>query len=255
MATIVESLLAAAAAVNNVAARLLGLETRMEAKFATVVTDTQNVVAAALPTLKVWFVDPIGGSDDNDGSTLAKSKKTLHSVFTLAAPSTKHLVYVMNDMVHEYYSGCFADISLRGSMPTPASDGYAYVSTRRRLTFRPEALNSPLAPGYRATSGFGYSSMLNLYNFDVYLADVPDGMNISEHFRANAGSLAIDLGAIFATTAGNAGRLVSSVGAVPTAFYFFGAIASAALGRIFSGIAAGGDPRVGSHYTTNLTTN
>jgi hypothetical protein len=254
MATITEALQTAAQALNNAVASVLGLRAELAAKIAAGVAENKQIVAEAIPILRQWVVDPVNGSDNNDGRTFATAFKTLHAVALRAAPSTKHLVFLMGDIVHEHYSNSFADISVRGSTNTP-DNSYQFASTRRRITFRPEAINSPLFPGYRATSGFALGTAFTFYNVDIVIADVPDGLSQVEHFRCGGGSVNIDSGDIYATTPSNVGRLIGSVSTIPPGIWISGAIAAAARGRIFGGVAAGADPNAGKRFNSNLTTN
>lgn len=257
MATIVQALENATTALNDAVKGIFSLRQQIVADFQAAKNENQKVVDDAIALQRVWIVDPVNGSDANDGSTLAKALKTLHAVTTQAPPSTDHFVYLMNDLVHEHYSQGYANITVRGSSPFPDPTGiYPFAAAKRVLSFRPIALESPLGGTQTTTSAFQMLHNMRLTGIDVILADVPAGTTQVVHFLSNNGSaLTIDAGSILGTTPDNIGRLLGPNDAAPPGLYFYGSVTSPAQGRIFSGIAPGADPAANHRYVTNLTTN
>lgn len=255
MPTIIEGLTQAAQDLRDAVAAVLGLRTELRAEIDAGLAANRQIVADAVPLLKQWVVDPVSGSDGTgDGRTVATAYKTLEKVFQQAAPATEHLIFITGDIEHQYYSSIMANVAIRGSTKAPGTDGYMLATAKRKITFRPEALNSPLAGGTRATSGFVSNNNIDFNACDIYIADTPAGVTAVAHILGNP-RVSINNGDIFATTPGNAGRLVAFGTAVPPAFYFYGAIAAAAQGRLFANVAAGADPNATKRYVTNLTAN
>ncbi|GJD93343.1 hypothetical protein [Methylobacterium iners] len=257
MTTVVEALVEATAAMNAATASVLQARTQIQADFAAAKADAVKVVNDVTVLQRQWYCDPVNGNDANDGSTLAKATKTLHGIVSRAPSATKHYVFLMNDITHEHWSQAFADISVRGSQPGPDPAGvFPVAAAQRKVTFRPTALNSPIGNSQTTTAMFQLFNTMSFTGVDLVLADQPAGQTISGHFYAFRGAnLIVDIGSILGVTAGAPGRLIQKGDSAPVGFYLYGSVAAAAQGRIFSGIAAGADPRVGGFYQTNLTTN
>ncbi len=254
MPTATEALVIAAASLDAATQSVLQTRAQIQADFAQAKTDNTKIVSDAITRLKSWYVDPVNGNDANDGSTLAKAKKTLHNVISLAQPSTDHYVFLMNDLVHENYSQLFANMTVRGTGTAPDPTGiFQYAPATRKIAFKPTANESPLGVSTTVTAFIQITHNINFAGIDFVLADQPAGQNISAHLSIYNGSTISHGGNVLGVTPGAPGTLIGKGDASPVGYYLYGSIAAAAKGRIFPGVAANADPRVSGDYRTNIT--
>lgn len=263
MPTLTDALMTATSALNDATTAVRGTLAAMQAIRDSAVASTTTVIQQATPLSRVWYVDPVNGSDTGtgrDGSGRGKEFKSIEAVARVAAPATKHLILLLGDCEIGYREGLYADLGIVGAA---YADGVSSttVNTQRRLSFRPEALNSPQPSSSpyagRHTAGlFLYSVSLGFTNIDLVLPDVPAGVAYTAALIAGTYSAVTGQSCTLTGTAqGNSGRFIKNADSTPVQFFYGGTIASSLSGRIFDGIAAGADPNVGKRFITNLTTN
>lgn len=262
MPTLTDALMTTTAALTDATTAVRGVLTTMQAIRDSAVASTTTVIQQATPLSRIWYVDPVAGSDaaGRDGAGRNGALRTIEAVCRQAAPATKHVVVLLGDCEISYREGLYADLGIVGAAYADSVSS-ATVNTQRRLSFRPEALNSPqpAASPYagRHTAGLTlYSVSLGFTGLDIVLPDVPSGIVhtaalIAGTYSAVTGQACTLTG----TTQSNSGRFIKNADSTPIQFFYGGTIASNLSGRIFDGVAAGADPNAGKRFVTNLSTN
>lgn len=252
--TIIETCVDATAALVAATQDILGLRPLITKQLADALARTQVVVATATPLSRIWWVDPVNGSDVNDGTSAATALKSPEQVFGLAAPNTRHIMLLLGDAEIQQRRDIFADITVAGAVASNVAAA-GYLPAQRTVNFRKEAVNSPLSDGVRTTSGMALlAASLSFSRCDLILAEVPDALGNKCHIiGTNSSSLTITDGTINGVNASNGGRLVTTYDISRMSVWISGAIGPGAQGRIFDGLPAGGNPNAAYRYASNIT--
>jgi hypothetical protein len=263
MATIVSALQDATTELHNAALALNDARATFVAQSTQNLADTQAIVTKGI-TSPTWFLDPVNGNDANDGLSYATSRKTLHSIISTTGLVGNQFINLFGDLVHQHWTTTLSSFTVRGctNAGNTSGDGYAYAPAKRKITFRPEALNSPIVftggGQSRCTSGIVFQQAVQFLNCDFYIADLPAGTFPNNvHFRClNSSDLIIQAGNIYASGLANQnGYFIQAASPAPVGFWFGGVVDATAAGRMFLGVAVGANPNNNKQFNTNLTTN
>lgn len=203
------------------------------------------------PPALTLYVDPTNGNDANDGSLPGKAYKTFDAALTKTQNYTL-VIYLLGDVTWSGRYNIYNSVFVQGVTANASGTITSYVN--RGITFLAEAANSPTAQGRCNSGAFLYGPSLSMDHVYLVQPDSAAGLAISSHLQIlQGGTVSITVSTVAPVSSGGAGSLVGSP-SNQGGGYFVGCILSGnAPGRLFSGVAAGGNPNALWNYRSNLT--
>ncbi|WP_018261363.1 hypothetical protein [Methylobacterium sp. WSM2598] len=254
MTTVVDALTDATTAVNAALAQWQTLYNQVVAQGATNVTNITNIINnfQNRPRSLQIFVDPSNGSDTTGSGALQAPYRSLDKAIENLYLDGKTEIICLGDVQLNYYRALYSDITIVGATLDTPDNSTPYASAQRQLTFRNEALNSPLPFYGRVPGGFiAGTANITFGYLDIMLpnpsSDVTFPYCIQTSGQINANNVTI------AAPSGSLAKLIRTEAGFHSSFYFSGSLGANAAGRVFSGVAAGVNPNNYSVYTSSLT--
>lgn len=252
MGTIADALQNATDAVNNLAARMNLLRDGLAAQVASVIFDARAAALAVVnrPGIRVVYIDPVNGSEDNPG-TLASPRKDLDAVLATTGLQFS-LVYLMGDTTIRKRHEIFAPFVIYGIQK--AQNTVGFVNVDRQVSFLGLSENSPRATGENDCAGVTiYGQNFQSGSISYRLPELPGGLTIKSHLNSNSGASVTIVGGTVSAVGASAGALIGSLNQKMSVFLST-ILGSNAAGHLFDGVAAGQNPNNIFPYTTNVTT-
>ena len=76
---------------------------------------TKDYLSNSMDVQTVWYLDPVNGDDNNDGSSSSKAFKTIQKTVQACSPLSQNLVYVLNDVtILEDDNGSYGGVKISG---------------------------------------------------------------------------------------------------------------------------------------------
>lgn len=248
--TIAEALQYAGDRLDAATRAMTAIRDQIAAQLETTTTNVTTIINQFLtrPPVTSVFVDPINGNDANDGSTIAKARKSIDkAVEDMGANATQ--ILLLNDAQFVRRPSLYAPLTITGI----ALDGSAagYKKAKRSIAFLGEAQNSPQPFIGSFSSGLLiYGPVLRSDFIDFNLPDVPAGLDYRSHLISFGSNITLSSPVINASGP-NAAALIGAVTGRATV-YVNPTLGPAAAGHVFDGVASGTNPNQYWQYSTNL---
>ena len=251
MPTIVDALTDATAALNGAVQNVLALQGQLQQQAQGAQTAATTVINnfLARPPVQTVYLDPLAGSEANDGLTVTTPKKDLANLIIAAGISATKIV-LLNDIVVTQRIPVNCPLQIIGGQQS--STGFIIV--QRRMTFNGTAINSPdVADNWTYGGGFFLSGQaFTTFAVDFNLLDQPAGQTFPAAFHSQDGSPMQLVNGTLTVSSAAAGTLVGCNNSRSSVFMSV-ALGAGAAGHVFTGIAAGQDPNSMWVYSSNIT--
>lgn len=257
MTTIVEAMTEATAALNAAVAQVLSvrnaMQTQLDAKVTQATTTINNFVNRA-PSVTV-YVDPNLGVDAVGRGGLDTPYKSTDYALTVRDQSVFTSVYLLGDDTLTKPQNFYSSTAFLGVVKSPGANGALISPAQRKLSFLSEAIGSPFAgtgriiPNLTAVNGF-----LLFKTIEIRLPKPAAGL-VRQHLINTFGiNLGFEDCLISVETADADIDLITAVSGQRTQVSFLNTTFGPNVpGKLFNGIAAGGNPNTAFSYETNVT--
>ncbi len=207
------------------------------------------------PVTTSFFVDPIEGSDNNDGLTLETPLRSIDTALERLPRDGYSGIYLLGDATIKNYRNLYSPLTIAGIQRGNGQAGSMFSFALRRLNFQSEASNSPVLGLGRAVAGFNIVGAYIRYMYiDVMAGDPVSAIDVKYHHQLQGTDLQMSACNFNAPRPESLASLVSPADGAHSGFYFTGSLGANAPGHIVAGKSAGSNPNTQYNFTTNLGT-
>ncbi len=258
MPTIIDTLTQLGQDLRDAIAACLGMRSDLQILHDTTVNSTSTIVNnfLARPLNYAFYIDPVAGSDANDGLSLDRPFKTADAAIAQIPRDGVTTMLLLGDVTVNSYTTLYAPLVWFGIQRGNGVSGAPYSAYQRSLTFASEATNSPRPGVGRVVAGFNCASAYIRYQYvRVVLGDPVAAVDYKAHHGLIGTSLQMSACSLDAPSAGARSSLLDIADGCQAQFWFSsGSLGAFAPGHIVSGKAAGASGSGDYRLATNLAT-
>ncbi|KAA0117893.1 hypothetical protein CIW48_27215 [Methylobacterium sp. P1-11] len=215
-------------------------------------TSVATTVYKNMPPVQQIFVDPVNGSETNDGTTSSKARKDLDTVLD-EQKNVGTAIILLNNAQLIRRRNVYAFLAIYGAQISGNAQGW--TATPRVIQFIGTATNSPLPDGSTFGSGFWLDGPT--FVTDQIIWSIPTqapSQTYNDHIRSEYGTGVLIVGSTLNVAETNAGFLLgASAATVPFDSFLDIGLNAGAPGHLFRGVIAGANPNTLFQYRSNVT--